>query len=177
MKQWAAQKAFTIVELLIVIVVIAILAAITVVAYTGIQNRAQNTQTISATTAYLKALMQYQAEYGEYPNTYDGSLAIACLGEQQYATSCDNNDSENRYNILHDALEPYMSGRPNPSYTTQVNNNWRGTIYTHSSSVGGYYFLMTQVGTTDCPDMAGMELHSKTVADGNVGCRYKLPNQ
>src|SRR5690554_3746529 len=34
---------FTIVELLIVIVVIAILAAISVVAYTGIQNRANDT--------------------------------------------------------------------------------------------------------------------------------------
>ncbi len=33
---------FTIVELLIVIVVIAILAAISVVAYTGIQNRAND---------------------------------------------------------------------------------------------------------------------------------------
>lgn len=37
------RRGFTIVELLIVIVVIAILAAITVVAYTGIQNRARAT--------------------------------------------------------------------------------------------------------------------------------------
>jgi prepilin-type N-terminal cleavage/methylation domain-containing protein len=36
------QSGFTIVELLIVIVVIAILAAITVVAYNGIQDRARN---------------------------------------------------------------------------------------------------------------------------------------
>jgi len=39
--QWAKQKSgFTIVELLILIVVIAILAAITIVAYSGIQSRA-----------------------------------------------------------------------------------------------------------------------------------------
>jgi len=36
------QSGFTIVELLIVVVVIAILAAITIVAYNGIQNRAKS---------------------------------------------------------------------------------------------------------------------------------------
>lgn len=44
---WAKYKAsngFTIVELLIVIVVIGILAAITIVAYNGIQDRAKNTK-------------------------------------------------------------------------------------------------------------------------------------
>lgn len=39
----AQQKGFTIVELLIVIVVIGILAAITIVAFNGIQNRANDT--------------------------------------------------------------------------------------------------------------------------------------
>jgi prepilin-type N-terminal cleavage/methylation domain-containing protein len=37
------KKGFTIVELLVVIVVIAILATISVTAYNGIQNRANNT--------------------------------------------------------------------------------------------------------------------------------------
>ena len=39
----STRSGFTIVELLIVIVVIAILAAITIVAYTGIQSRAYDT--------------------------------------------------------------------------------------------------------------------------------------
>ncbi|MDB5165339.1 MAG: Fimbrial protein, partial [Candidatus Saccharibacteria bacterium] len=44
------QRGFTIVELLIVIVVIGILAAITIVAYNGIQNRARVSSVNSALT-------------------------------------------------------------------------------------------------------------------------------
>ena len=44
-------KGFTIVELLIVIVVIAILAAISIVAYNGIQSRANNTKIVSVTNS------------------------------------------------------------------------------------------------------------------------------
>lgn len=43
-------RGFTIVELLIVIVIIAILATVTIVSYNGIQARAKNTKTVSAVT-------------------------------------------------------------------------------------------------------------------------------
>lgn len=67
---WAKTKpAFTIVELLIVIVVIGILAAIVIVAYNGVQNRAY----ISAINADLsqvnKAVNAYHAINGTYPST------------------------------------------------------------------------------------------------------------
>ena len=57
MNTWAKQKGFTIVELLIVIVVIAILAAITIVAYNGIQTRARNSK-ISSDIAMLQRAIQ-----------------------------------------------------------------------------------------------------------------------
>ena len=51
------QKGFTIVELLIVIVVIAILAAITVVAYNGIQERARQSKITSDLQMINKAIV------------------------------------------------------------------------------------------------------------------------
>lgn len=50
------KSGFTIVELLIVIVVIGILAAITIVAYNGIQDRARTTRRESDLTTYSKAI-------------------------------------------------------------------------------------------------------------------------
>lgn len=55
-------KGFTIVELLIVVVVIAILAAITIVAYNGIQNRAKASAAQSAAAQVSKKLALWQAE-------------------------------------------------------------------------------------------------------------------
>lgn len=60
------QAGFTIVELLIVIVIIGILAAITIVAYNGIQNRARETSLKSDLTNIAKQLELYRAD-GDYP--------------------------------------------------------------------------------------------------------------
>ncbi|AHB41927.1 hypothetical protein RAAC3_TM7C00001G0054 [Candidatus Saccharibacteria bacterium RAAC3_TM7_1] len=57
-------KGFTIVELLIVIVVIAILAAITIVAYNGIQQRARDSIRSQDLATIKKALLTYDAAYG-----------------------------------------------------------------------------------------------------------------
>ena len=59
---WAKQKGFTIVELLIVIVVIAILAAITIVSYNGIQNRARTASITSALSQAVKKITLWQVD-------------------------------------------------------------------------------------------------------------------
>lgn len=58
---------FTIVELLIVIVVIGILAAITIVAFNGIQDRARDTQRVQDIQSIVKSLELYKTTYGYYP--------------------------------------------------------------------------------------------------------------
>lgn len=67
---------FTIVELLIVIVVIAILAAITIVAYNAIQTRSRNTATISAVNSYVKLINLYINGESAYPLTTSTCLQV-----------------------------------------------------------------------------------------------------
>ena len=64
MKPWAKQTGFTIVELLIVIVVIGILAAITIVAYNGIQQKGRDADRRSDLAAIAKALKLYSTDNG-----------------------------------------------------------------------------------------------------------------
>lgn len=69
-------RGFTIVELLIVIVVIAILAAISIVAYNGIQERARNTTAADSASQLKTKIEAWNAVNGEYPTKaeVDGGL-------------------------------------------------------------------------------------------------------
>lgn len=68
--KWAEkQKGFTIVELLIVVVVIAILAAITIVAYNGISGRAKDSAAKSDTANAIKSLEVFKVTNSRYPTT------------------------------------------------------------------------------------------------------------
>ncbi len=61
------QNGFTIVELLVVIVVIAILAAIVTISYGGISARARDTVRIDEISKIRRALELYKTDIGTYP--------------------------------------------------------------------------------------------------------------
>lgn len=67
------QAGFTIVELLIVIVVIGILAAITIVAYNGIQGRARDAKRHTDLAAIQQGLELYYIDNGGYPDCSGGT--------------------------------------------------------------------------------------------------------
>lgn len=74
---------FTIVELLVVVVVIAILAAITIVSYNGITQQAQNTQLLGKVDSYTKAIQLYKIQNGTYPSidsSETDTVGYACVG-------------------------------------------------------------------------------------------------
>lgn len=84
-KNTLRSQGFTIVELLIVIVVVGILAAITVVAYNGIQKRAYQASILSAVDYYEKVVRMYKETYGSYP-TGKWDSTKACLGNNYKQT-------------------------------------------------------------------------------------------
>ncbi len=74
------QSGFTIVELLIVIIVIGILAALVLVTFTGVQQKARNTERTTDVKAIASHLEVYNAQQGFYPTSdeltaSDGSVA------------------------------------------------------------------------------------------------------
>ena len=68
MKVQRNQRGFTIVELLIVIVVIGILAGLVITTFTGIQQRARNTERQTDIKAIHGQVEAYYASNGKYPS-------------------------------------------------------------------------------------------------------------
>ena len=81
-----SKSGFTIVELLIVIVVIAILAAITVVAYNGIQQRARDSAATQLVSQAGRKILAYQATNGTYPPDLT-SAEISDTSNLQYSVN------------------------------------------------------------------------------------------
>ncbi len=79
------ESGFTIVELLIVIVIIGILAALVIVAYNGIQTRARAAQYQTDAQVIVKKMEAYYSNVGYYPVTSTtttgtaGGTAVAAL--------------------------------------------------------------------------------------------------
>lgn len=80
----AKHQGFTIVELAVVIVVIAILATLTVVTYQSATKDAYNAQIIAGVRSHYDAIKAYRLTKGEYPYTQreadDEYIAMTCLG-------------------------------------------------------------------------------------------------
>lgn len=87
------KNGFTIVELLIVIVVIGILAAITIVAFNGVQQRSQIASAKSGSAQANKALEAYRITAGVYPNSL-ADINVSNSGTTSYLyTSFDSGSS------------------------------------------------------------------------------------
>lgn len=183
MKAWARkQTAFTIVELLIVIVVIAILAAISVVAYNGIQTRAENTKTIQAVSQYIKLIQSYNALKGNYPI----DTAYPCLGEagtqcarRTGTTTCATSGDglagttttfTNQINEVSSGTPPRLSDQ---TMTGCTSNTYSGGYYRGTTGTSAYivYYLR---GNVTCDANAGTI--GRTQGDDITRCQTNFPS-
>lgn len=147
-------RGFTIVELLIVIVIIGILAAVVAVAYNGITEKANNSQTESAMGAWRKALIQYATDNGSYPIS-----GGACFNEVG-VTSCWPTSSAS--STLNNAIRPYLGKKnplPAPSLQQLTSTAWGtrvagGLYYNAAATLDGtaypYYVAYNLKGRVRC---------------------------
>ncbi|MDQ5932110.1 MAG: hypothetical protein QG649_195 [Patescibacteria group bacterium] len=175
-------KGFTIVELLIVIVVIGVLAAITIVAFENARTRASNSQTTSAMKEYIKAFYTYGVENGSYPNT-SGCLGSnypapnnRCLS-QSGASECFGMGASNS-NTINDALKPYMGGKLPQMSMQQAPcgaTGYAGGYASFNSTNGTMGTWMVLRGDQACPTMSPNVTSVSKVYSGDATlCRYIL---
>ena len=87
-------RGFTIVELLIVIVIIGILAAIVIVAYNGIQESARRNVKISDMKSVQRLVEAYNAQNGAYPATTNKLKANWHAVDVRTDDNCTNGSSQ-----------------------------------------------------------------------------------
>lgn len=85
------RQGFTIVELLIVIVVVAVLAAVSVSAFSGTQQRARDTQRVHDMQTIVKALELYKIQTGTYPAVHPtnqiGGWEVSSINPNQFLSA------------------------------------------------------------------------------------------
>lgn len=176
------RNGFTIVELLIVVVVIGIIAAITIVAFGTTQTRASNSQTTSAMKEYIKAFYAYAVDTGSYPNV-SGCLGAnypapnnRCLS-QNGAAECFGMGASNS-NAVNDVLKVYMGGKlpeMSPQQITCGATSYVGGYASYNSSNGTMGAWMTLRGDQTCPTMSPNVSSVTKVYSGDATlCRYIL---
>ena len=164
------KKGFTIVELLIVVVVIAILAAITIVAYNGIQNKAKNSQMVTATSAYAKAIKAYYISNGD-------TVPMATNGVECFdGTSCWSGADVTASQALRAKLQQVASTLPVvPSGQALLITNSTTSDFVNGGNYTGWYVLYQVVNIdNECPIIGGL----RYLNGGNSGnlrsCRAAL---
>lgn len=156
------KSGFTIVELIIVIVVIAILASISIVAYTGVQAQARDAARIDMVTRIAKGLDMYYGHFNSYPVIWHGvSHETNCGSQTDNWGHCDRNKE------LADAIAPYMKIDP-VSMSVSVDNAF-GHYHYQSNGVG--YGLSVRLEGTGGANDSGLYADAYEVGTNIPYCK------
>lgn len=176
-KRHTNEFGFTIVELLIVIVVISILVAICVSAYTGVQNRAYNSKVVAGTQQYVKAFIAYKSVNGDYP------AAIGCLGKNYPNNACWAGAADGTGTLglpinssLDTALNEFVPSTSKPEFDTTLTYLWpssyrAGLAYLSNFYGYGYSMRYYLKGNSDCV----LQVAARSVQSQLTECVISLP--
>lgn len=183
-------RGFTIVELLIVIVIIAILAAITIVVFNGITNRAENTKTAQAVSQYVKILQMYASQNGVYPTNVAPSATPAsfwgCLpssdtscGSQGAAPSCFGLNNTGMSDALRTNLQTIATSLPEVSRKAvdcASDKKFLGALLNVTNTGASASIRFVQIGNTPCPSIGGATVTNNSFETNAKSCTATLPN-
>ena len=108
-------QGFTLVELLIVIVIIAILTVVSLVAYNGLQNQAKTSAAKSAADAVAKKAELYNTAKSHYP----GSLTVLTSKTVTVGTSSESQTGEPYYLDENTVKSGSVSSAPSEANTIE----------------------------------------------------------
>ena len=144
-------RGFTIVELLIVIVVIAILAAITIVAYNGIQNRAHD----SAVQTDLRQLGQSMSRY--YVENNDTFPAMSASGAGSFQ-KVSKNSYGNHYTYQGNEYNLLFCYNTSTGVFAYIANSKSGKVFSYSNGSVKESPFVIGTSTSTCTSSAGFNI-------------------
>jgi type IV pilus assembly protein PilA len=99
MKRLRSKRGFTLIELMIVVAIVGVLAAIAIPAYQDYVKRARMSEVLAVFDALATGANEYHAAVGFFPSQSYGSNNLAFFSEE-YATVSLNNTGDKNYSII-----------------------------------------------------------------------------
>jgi prepilin-type N-terminal cleavage/methylation domain-containing protein len=141
-KKSARLNSFSLVELLVVILIIAILAGLTLAAGEGVMNQAARSRAKSEMQAIATALESYKADNGVYPWTNSVVSTGAFADTNGFATGNDVASSGGAYVVSSQILYQALSGLTNytdtPVAGIKVYMNFKSSQLGNTAQTSGY---------------------------------------
>ena len=155
------EKAFTLVELLVVMAIIAVLSGLGIMSFISSQQKSRDTKRKGDLKNITLALEAYYNDYGKYPED-EGGLIQAC-GNSTAPSACSWG-------------APFKFNDKDTYYMTQLPKDPGHRPYYYESSDGSYYVLYARLENNKDkdiptnPDTGALQVYQRTDTGADTNC-------